>query len=90
MTPEKNVQETLRRILQQTTLRAILLPIGRTPLDVTQAEADALLEPYEAAIENDYQMCLEVSGQLIALAAHGQQDEEELAPDAPLVLESEE
>ena len=68
---KKRIQETLRRVLRQTTLRAILRPLGRTPLDVSKAEEADLLEPYEQAIEADYVMCCEVADQLIALSHAG-------------------
>lgn len=67
-TASELVLETMRRILEQTTLRAILRPLGRTPLDVTEKEKAELLEPYETQIENDFVMCREVALQLVALA----------------------
>lgn len=68
MNQREAIQETMRRILRQTTLRAILRPAGKTPIEVTQAEADALLEPYEQAIDQDFAMCCEVADQLVAHA----------------------
>ena len=70
-TPAERVRETFRRILRQTTLRAILRPLGKTPLDVNEREAAELLEPYQVAIDADFLMCTEVSDQLIALALSG-------------------
>lgn len=67
----ERVRETFRRVLRQTTLRAILRPLGKTPLDVNEHEAAELLEPYQVAIEADFVMCTEVSNQLIALALAG-------------------
>ncbi len=77
MNQRDQILETMRRVLRQTTLRAILRPLGRTPLDVTQDEADALLESYEAAIENDFVMCCEVANQLAALEQHVEDEQPE-------------
>lgn len=72
------ILETMRRVLQQTTLRAILRPLGRTPLDVREDEKEALLAPFETQIENDFVMCCEVADQLVALAMREQSTQEPL------------
>ena len=82
---KKRIQETLRRVLRQTTLRAILRPLGRTPLDVSKTEEVQLLEPYEQAIEADYVMCCEVADQLVALSHAG----DDLRAETAAALESE-
>lgn len=71
MTTRDYILETMRRVLRQTTLRAILKPLGRTPLEVSPQEAEMLLAPYEEAIERDFMMCAEVANQLVALAQQG-------------------
>lgn len=71
MNQREAIQETFRRILRQTTLRALLRPHGRTPLDVTQQEADAMLEPFEQFLDTDHLMCCEVADQLVALERAG-------------------
>ncbi len=81
------ILETLRRVLRQTTLRAILRPLGRTPLDVTAEEADALLEPYAQQLETDFVMCREVAEQFAALVTHTPVEQAE--PSDTLTLDSE-
>lgn len=71
MTPREQILETMRRVLRQTTLRAILKPLDRTPLDVSPSEAAELLAPYEDAIDRDFLMCTEVANQLVALSHSG-------------------
>ncbi len=41
------------RVLRNTTLRALLKPSGKTPLDVTLERQELLLEPYTAALQSD-------------------------------------
>lgn len=67
MTPRDQILETFKRVLQQTTLRAILHPVGRTPIELSKEEADALLEPFEQLLESDFQICVEIADQLRAL-----------------------
>jgi hypothetical protein len=73
MNQREAILETMRRILRQTTLRPLLRPLGRAPIDVTQVEADLMLEPYEEAIERDFVMCCEVADQLVALSHQGEE-----------------
>ncbi len=68
MSQREKIQETFRRVLRQTALRALLLPSGKSPLDVDKATADALLEPLAAGMEADFELCCEVAAQLEALA----------------------
>lgn len=79
---------TLRRVLQQTTLRAILRPLDKVPIDVSREEAETLLAPFEAQIENDFVMCCEVVNQVLALS-HGPQAEPMPEPANELLLSTE-
>jgi len=90
MTPRYQVLETFRRVLRQTTLRAIVRPQGRTPDELTQEEAAALLEPYEQALGADFSMCVEIADQLLALAENGKDVEAQIEEATTLVLDSEE
>jgi hypothetical protein len=58
-------------VLAQTTLRALLAPLGKQPIDVDPREAKAMLEPFAAQLENDFMICCEVANQLAALDSSG-------------------
>lgn len=76
---------TMRRVLEQTTLRAILRPLGRVPLDVSESEKEALLEPFRTQIENDFVMCCEIADQLVRLS-HSKQEPEAQPQTEPVEL----
>lgn len=90
MTESEAIKETMRRVLRQTTLRAILRPLGRTPIEVAKHEQDELLEPYEAAIGGDFLICCLAADQLVALSLRGAALEEpEEEPDLRLSSDDE-
>lgn len=47
------------RVLRNTTLRALVRPLGQTPLEVTQERANELLDGYTAALQSDAAMLRE-------------------------------
>ncbi len=53
--------QTFRRILRQTTIRALLRNSGKQPLDLSPEEGDALIESFKDALEADQLMCVEVA-----------------------------
>ena len=73
---------TFFRILRQTTIRALLKSSGKQPLDLSEAEGDALIDPFRQALAADQLMCLEVARQFYTLGfAQGARPEAPGEPD---------
>jgi hypothetical protein len=62
---------TAWRVLRQTTLRALVHASGRTPTEVTAAEADTLLEPFTAHLQRDCVMLREAFRRMYLLGVEG-------------------
>lgn len=89
-TQRDRILETFKRVLQQTTLRAVLHPAGRTPIELSKEEADHLLAPFEQMIEADFEMCVEIADQLRALGEQAPVEAQQLDEVATLELSTEE
>jgi hypothetical protein len=83
------------RVLRNTTLRALVKASGRTPLDVSVAEADKLLEPFQQALIHDCAVMREAFRRMYTLGVeavsrelHGQPGVDDEALDDALIFHS--
>jgi hypothetical protein len=86
---------TVWRVLQQTTLRALVQGSGRTPVEVSAAEREKLLDPFTAALMRDAAMMREVLKQAYLLGVgsvhaqlHGQPGVDDEMLDEAIVFHS--